>query len=63
MLGLRDKIGRNPGHYARFGWIALADDGNLGRASQHVDAAVKTHQLFRRRNISIAGTDDFIDAR
>ena len=41
----------------------VADDNDFGRAGEHVDGAIEGDQFFGCCHVTIAGTDDLIDAR
>src|SRR5690349_23835664 len=59
MLGLREEVHRDP---VRLG-PAVADDEDLRRSRDHVDADLAEHLALRGSDIGVARADDLVDAR
>jgi hypothetical protein len=57
MLGLRQKISRDPVRVA----AAVGKHQHLGRPGNHINTNLAEHEALRRRHIGIAGTDDLRD--
>src|SRR6185437_7707667 len=58
VFSLREHVGGNPG------WISiLRDDDDFRRTRDEVDSDVTRQQLFRRRDVDVAGTHDAVHAR
>ena len=59
VLGLAQKVGRDPGGVR----AAVGQHENLGRPGDHIDADLAKDLALGRRDIDVAGADDFIDGR
>ena len=56
MLGLREEIHHDPLH----GGMPIADDDDLRRSGEHVDADDAEHEPLRRGHVPVPGSDDLV---